>query len=1264
MRLSKGIFLRGTAVAVLAIAGFVSQAAAQSITTEEPSLSEAEDDSAVREPSDEDIVVTGIRASISQSVSDKRRSGQIIDTINAEDIGKSTDQNIAEALNRVSGVSLSTNDGQGTTISVRGANANQTVVTLNGVNLGSTGFSQGVDLSAYSADILSRVEVVKTPSADDEEGSLAAVVNLVTRKPLDIAENVRTATFQRRYNDFSKNWDHKVSATFSQKFFEDRFGVIATVYDETNSVRREQISFDNYDVYGSNIYRDQSGQAFAAQPAIDADAISAAANGRAPAFQGVQGVQAAGPYSNIAFGIAPGSVNYDIFQNDYKQRGIDFSTQWRFSDSTSLTLNGTYNVQKFSNQQDGVFVATSRFYGHIDGLQQPDLFLGAAARDRSSFHDGNPITFGGTVQNFGDPVTNPAANNQLQWTDPVHLWRTLDTDTNTWTQFQSRHATGGTRASVNDFKNKNLLLSGELEQRITNSLQAVVGASLARSKQIPDRSIFLVANRNRTIGPWNLHHVPADLLTPAGYDCTTSEQCRLIGGSGRPFLGNVIEFQADQNDLWDNIGTTGFNPDDLPSHTLSYIASSFTEVEDKQKVLFADFDWEVDFAGITGFEFGAKYTDRSKFVDTQTGTPRPGQQLVEAISPFTGETIFIDPNNISLISAAIFASGQGSTGGFGRGLGLGQDNITDGFETFDPAAALAAVTTGDRDFTLDRTQTRGADFKNFAAYIKADFAFMEDRLRGDIGLRYVNTKVRTSGFAGAQFAFDQQGQGRVIDPIYLHRLRTSNQNNRCPVLSETPSPVGLGQASQFWTGAFSNDPNEARNYDLSAFIDRNRQARIDGLGTAPAVPGGICYDPLLEAGALPGTFLERNLVRYTDLSTEQFGTIGGSTLPDRSRASIAAADTFKYGVFLPNLNLSYLADDRLVLRFSAYKTMSRPPIDDLRAGFRLNEGNIFEGNPIFRPSSTLDLYGARLKPLTANNIDVAAEWYFQRDALLSVNFFYKDIKNLVETTDSRWFLGDLRRIAADPDGASVDGLTFTTAGGETINLLLADSSGAGTQPDLSQCFPRRLQGEAALGTAQTWLYSGDARLLCNEFNVTRRENAGKASVKGVELQYVHNFRFLPGPLSGLGVAANYTFQDGTFKGSGFPIPGTPRHSYNVTGYWQQGGHQLRLAYSGNSDSLVQRSFGGGALWQDGRQTLDFSAAYQVTPQFVLTFEAQNITDSPVRSYFTSRLLRLPDGSGNLVAYDEGSAFDGATQSRTVQEYNTGTILRAGVRVSF
>ena len=92
----------------------------------------AQDDEAI-----EEIVVTGYKASILAAREAKRMNDAISDSIMAEDIGKSTDENIADALSRVTGISLQSQDGLGQTVTVRGLNPNLNVVSLNGVQLGS-----------------------------------------------------------------------------------------------------------------------------------------------------------------------------------------------------------------------------------------------------------------------------------------------------------------------------------------------------------------------------------------------------------------------------------------------------------------------------------------------------------------------------------------------------------------------------------------------------------------------------------------------------------------------------------------------------------------------------------------------------------------------------------------------------------------------------------------------------------------------------------------------------------------------------------------------------------------------------------------------------------------------------------------------------------------------------------------------------------------------------------------------------------------------
>ena len=98
--------------------------------------------------------------------------------------------------------------------------------------------------------------------------------------------------------------------------------------------------------------------------------------------------------------------------------------------------------------------------------------------------------------------------------------------------------------------------------------------------------------------------------------------------------------------------------------------------------------------------------------------------------------------------------------------------------------------------------------------------------------------------------------------------------------------------------------------------------------------------------------------------------------------------------------------------------------------------------------------------------------------------------------------------------------------------------------------------------------------------------------------------------------------------------------------------------------LEQTSFDGGARWREGRESLDFSAALKVNKNVTLAFDAVNLTNEPVRTYWTSRIISLPDENGVQQIFDEGSIKDGAPKDRTLVEYVTGRIFRATFRVDF
>lgn len=140
----------------------------------------------------EEVLVTGIRASVQASMDIKRDSAGVVDAISAEDIGKFPDTNLAESLQRITGVSISRNNGEGAEITVRGFGADKNMVTLNGrvmpaaqTSNGGGGGARAFDFGNLASDGVSGVEVYKTGKASITTGGIGATVNLLTTKPLD-----------------------------------------------------------------------------------------------------------------------------------------------------------------------------------------------------------------------------------------------------------------------------------------------------------------------------------------------------------------------------------------------------------------------------------------------------------------------------------------------------------------------------------------------------------------------------------------------------------------------------------------------------------------------------------------------------------------------------------------------------------------------------------------------------------------------------------------------------------------------------------------------------------------------------------------------------------------------------------------------------------------------------------------------------------------------------------------------------------------------
>src|SRR5688572_14055579 len=215
----------------------------------------------------EEVIVTGLRGSLKASMDIKRDASGVVDAISAEDIGKFPDTNLAESLQRITGVSIDRVNGEGSAVTVRGFGPDFNLVTLNGRqlpaadvgtitgnpnNVGSQGTSRSFDFSNIASEGVSGLEVYKTGNAAAPSGGIGATINIRTIKPLESGN--RSSIGVKAVYDQGSSDDEitpEVSGLFSWANDGETFGVSAFAsYQERNSSSRgisvEQYQFLDY----------------------------------------------------------------------------------------------------------------------------------------------------------------------------------------------------------------------------------------------------------------------------------------------------------------------------------------------------------------------------------------------------------------------------------------------------------------------------------------------------------------------------------------------------------------------------------------------------------------------------------------------------------------------------------------------------------------------------------------------------------------------------------------------------------------------------------------------------------------------------------------------------------------------------------------------------------------------------------------------------------------------------------------------------------
>ncbi|MCW8127761.1 TonB-dependent receptor [Microbulbifer halophilus] len=207
----------------------------------------------------EEVSVVGIRASLEQNIDMKRDADSVVDAITAEDIGKFPDKNVAEALQRVPGVSISRDFGEGEDVSIRGTDSSLNMTLLNGQTVATSqwkvlsALSRGFNYAMLPSDLISSAEVYKTPQADIDEGSVGGTIILRTRKPLELDSGTAGVSLESQYSDLPEQWDPSASAFASWKNEAGTFGVLGAVVSQDRTVERH-----GSEVFGPGSYTDSA----------------------------------------------------------------------------------------------------------------------------------------------------------------------------------------------------------------------------------------------------------------------------------------------------------------------------------------------------------------------------------------------------------------------------------------------------------------------------------------------------------------------------------------------------------------------------------------------------------------------------------------------------------------------------------------------------------------------------------------------------------------------------------------------------------------------------------------------------------------------------------------------------------------------------------------------------------------------------------------------------------------------------------------------
>jgi TonB-dependent receptor len=300
----------------------------------------------------EEVVVTGIRGSLTSSMNLKRDAQGVVDGIVAEDIGKFPDTNLAESLQRISGVSIDRSSiGEGQRVTVRGVGPDFNLVMLNGRQMPTARLedtvasnSRAFDFANLASEAIAGIEVYKTSRADTPTGGIGATINIKTARPLDNPGLHSSLGLKGVIDESGQNLpDHlkgdeitpELSGIYSNTFGDDKFGVSLTAsYQERSSGFNQAAVGNGWRAFAG----DENNWGTIPQPGQ-------------PGSQNITNrPDATDTYS------VPQNLGYSVNGIERKRTNGQLALQWRPLDALTATLDYTYSENKIQTERNELSV--------------------------------------------------------------------------------------------------------------------------------------------------------------------------------------------------------------------------------------------------------------------------------------------------------------------------------------------------------------------------------------------------------------------------------------------------------------------------------------------------------------------------------------------------------------------------------------------------------------------------------------------------------------------------------------------------------------------------------------------------------------------------------------------------------------------------------------------------------------------------------------------------------------------------------------------